>query len=402
MTPNNGSLSLYDLLSPRGLENPYVLYDRLRAEDPVHWDPVMRSWVLTRYTDVVSALQDARLSEERITPFFDQLPSKRQEGLAPLANVLSRMMLFLDPPDHTRLRGTVMRAFTPSVIRTLHLRIEQMAGELLDAAQPAGQLDVIQDFSLPLSAAVIADLLDVPEPDRGKFKNWTSILKGFFSQSAEEVLRVTDLKACFSKIVAERGPAPKSGILGALLTAYDNGTLDFEELFAIYVLLFDAGQVTTANLIGNGFLALLRQPDQLELLRQTPAFMPTAVSELLRYDGPVQFTSRIAKETFAVGGKTVEKGQGVILMLAAANRDPAQFPNPDRIDVSRKDNKHVSFGYGIHYCLGASLSLLEAQTAISALLGRLKNPRLVGEPQWQTNLNFRFLESFKVAFDQED
>ena len=393
------TISLYNLFQPDLLANPYPFYHRLRAEHPVYWDSMMHSWVLTRYTDVMSALHNPRLSEERISGFLEQLIPERREKLAPLAHVLIKMMLFQDPPHHTRLRSIMGKAFTPRSIEGMRARIQQQTDELLDRVQATGRMDVIHDFAAPLSAAVVADLLDVPETDRHQFMNWNSLLKEFFTQSMRGVETITNLKKYFSTVVMHPQNRPGKHLLGILLDAYDHQTIDSDELFSAYVLLFDAGQVTTTNLIGNGVLALLRHPDQLEKLRATPSLIAPAVSELLRYDGPVQFTTRIAREDIWIEQTRMKKGQSVTLILGAANRDSKQFPNPDTLDISRENNRNLAFGYGLHFCLGAALALQEAQIAIGTLLRRMPGIRLTSEPRWQEDINFRFLHALPLAFD---
>lgn len=392
-------LSLYSLFEPELQADPYPFYQRLRTEAPVYWDSLMQSWVITRYKDVVAALHDPRLSEERISPFLDQLLEERRAKLAPLADVLLRMMLFQDPPGHTRLRGIVARAFTPRSMEAMRQSIQQLTDTLLDSVQDAVQVDLIHDFAAPLSAAVIANLLDVPEEHRHRFRNWESLLKDFFSQSMQGVENIVNLKKYFNDVVLKQQNLTEGSLLSVIMDAYNHKQLDVDDLFAIYVLIFDAGQVTTTNLIGNGMLALLRAPDQLSALRADPDLIVPAVNELLRYDGPVQFTTRIARDTFDVDGKRIMKGQSVTLSIGAANHDPAQFVNPDKLDITRQQNRHLGFGYGIHFCLGASLALIEAQIAISTLLRRRPTLRLVREPQWQENINFRFLETLLVASD---
>jgi cytochrome P450 len=310
-----------------------------------------------------------------------------------------KMMLFLDPPDHTRLRGLVSKAFIPRAIDAMSVRIQQLADGLLDTVQEAGQMDVIQDFAAPLSATVIAELLDVPQEERQRFRNWTSLLLKFFSQSTQAAENIVHLKTYFADVIAQRQISPKDDLLGVIMDAYNSGILDFDDVFSVYILLVDAGQVTTTNLIGNGLLALIRHPDQLQRLRNARSLTTSVVNELLRYDSPVQFTTRIAKEDIQVGNKRILKGQTVTLVLGAANRDPEQFLNPDILDIGRQDNKHVGFGYGIHFCLGAALALLETQIAISTLLCRFPTIRLIQEPKWQENINFRFLQSLPITFE---
>lgn len=394
-------LSLYNLSNRALAADPYPHYHLLRSLDPVHWDNVLHSWVLTRFEDVLAALHDPRLSEERITPFLERLPAESRREIAPLADSLSNMMLFTDPPDHTRLRGLVQKAFSPRIIELQRPYIENQIDILLDRVEQTGSMDIVKDFSLPLSLSVIAEMLGIPTDERAQFEEWTSLLHSFFSLSEREVSRVQALREYFGYLLVSRYRRPGSDLLSALIAARDQEDMfTEEELFSVFLLLFDAGQVTTTNLISNGMLALLQHPEQLTELGHSPRVSTIAVNELLRYDGPVQFTGRIAKENIHIGGRYIRRGQNVTLVLGAANRDPAAFPLPDKLDLQRKPNRHLAFGYGVHYCLGAALALIEAQAAIGRLLQRLPDLVLSSEAlEWHDSINFRFLSSLPVLFE---
>ncbi|HKO25499.1 MAG TPA: cytochrome P450, partial [Chloroflexota bacterium] len=387
--------------------NPYPLYHRLRSGDPVRWDAPLGAWVVTCYADVQSALGDARLSAERINLSTEWLPEAMRETLGPVFRALSRQMLFLDPPDHTRLRGLVNKAFTPRVVEGMRPHIQAIVDDLLDAVQEAGRMDVIQDFAYPLPAIVIAEMLGVPPEDRDQFRIWSDDFGALIGRSdltldgATRALRgVAEFMDYFRNIVAWRRASPRDDLLQSLIAAEDRGdALSEEELLANCVLLLAAGHGTTTHLIGNGLLALLRNPDQLRKLRDDPTLIAAAVTELLRYDSPVQATGRVAAQELPIGARRVGVGEGLILCLGAANRDPEQFPDPDRLDIGRRENRPIAFGHGIHFCLGAPLARIEAQIAFATLLRRLPGLHLGTEVlEWEPSLSFRGLARLPVAF----
>jgi cytochrome P450 len=318
----------------------------------------------------------------------------------------AQTMLTSDPPQHTRLRGLVNKAFTARRLESLRPHIQEIVDELLDAMKGKRELDVIWDLGYPLPVIVIAELLGVPPDHREQFKHWSDGIVGSLGSAfaAPDVQQramdsATALVGYFQGVIAERRRAPKDDLISALIAAEEQGqVLSEEELLATLVLLLVAGNETTTNLIGNGTLALLRHPDQLARLRSDPSIAETAVEELLRYDSPVQATGRVATEDIEVGGTVVKEGQVAFLLLGAANRDPAVFPEPDRLDLTRQDNRHVAFGYGIHFCLGAPLARIEAQVALPSLLARFPGLRLAtGELEWGGNLILRGLKRLPVV-----
>ncbi|HUI27675.1 MAG TPA: cytochrome P450 [Candidatus Kryptonia bacterium] len=389
----------FNPLSPEFRADPYPHYRRLRAEDPVHFVEVPGLWLLTRYADVVAALRDERLSAERFQLTFPELQASA------LISSLSRMMLLRDPPNHTRLRLLVSKAFTPRVVERLRSRVELIVDELIDAVAPAGRMELMRDIAGPLPVIVIAELLGLPLHDREQLKRWSDALvtvadgslalAGFASaeQSAAE------FKEYLAGVLAQRRADPRADLISALLAARErDDRLDDDELFATCVLLLIAGHETTTNLIGNGVLTLLRHPDQLAQLRDDPSLIRTAIEELLRFESPVQLTSRVAAVDCDMGGQSVRKGQEVCLVLAAANRDPARFVDPDRLDIARDDNEHVAFGHGLHFCLGAALARLEGQIAIQTIVGRLPHLRLATDSiAWREGLMLRGLQQLPLV-----
>ncbi len=391
----------FNPMDPEFIADPYPTYHRLRAEDPVHHSP-LGFWVLTRYEDVVAALRDPRLVKEPIAAFV-----AARFGAAMPAMGLS--MLDRDPPDHTRLRGLVNKAFTPRVVEALRPHIQKIVDGLLARVEGAGTMDLIEEFAYPLPVTVICQMLGVPVEDRERFKQWgLDIARGLDAillPADSDVARRSAaarraLAEYFRALIAERRAAPRGDMLSDLIAAEEAGDkLSEDELLATCILLLVAGHETTVNLIGNGTLALLRHPAQLRRLRENPGLIASAVEELLRYDGPVQRTARIPSADVTFDGLTIGKGEMVMPFIGAADRDPAQFPDPDRLDITRTDNRHIAFGWGIHFCLGAPLARVEGQIAISTLVQRLPKLALATDrPEYRQSLTLRGLTTLPVGF----
>ena len=392
----------YNPFLPEYLENPYPMYHRLRAEDPVHRS-ALGFWVLSRYDDVVTVLRDPRFGREAIANVVrDRELFQDQTGPA-------RSMLFRDPPDHTRLRSLVQKAFTPRVVEGLRPRVQAIVDGLLDEVTPAGTMDVIADVAYPLPVIVICEMLGVPASDRDAFKGWSLdvarsldalVIPAETGIVERGVAARRAFGGYFRALIAERRRRPRPDLLSALIAAEEEGDkLSEAELLATCILLFVAGHETTVNLIGNGLLALLCHPAELARLRDDPKLAESAVEELLRYDGPVQRTGRVAKEDVVLDGHKIAAGELVLALVGAANRDPAHFREPDRLDVARADNRHIAFGWGIHFCLGASLARLEAQITLATLLRRMPRLRLQSETaHWRPTSVLRGLADLPVAF----
>ena len=388
--------------------DPYPFYARLRAEAPVYRvriPPGETAWLITRYDDVAMVLNDERFIKNRynaVTP--EQEVWGRKLFRLKWLRWLLRSMLHLDPPDHTRLRALVNKAFTPRLIEGMRERIQGLADELLDYVQHRGRMDLIRDYALPIPTTIIAEMLGVPVEDRHKFRRWSRSL--FVSSTWELLKAVPSALALFHyvrQIVKKRRASPRADLVSALALAEQAGDrLTEEELLAMVVLLLVAGHETTINLIGNGALALLEHPDQMETLRNEPALIKSAVEELLRYASPVEMaTERYAREDVTIAGVTIRRGEMVLAVLASANRDERQFPNADVLDLSRAPNKHLSFGLGTHFCLGAALARLEGQIAFSTLLRRAPDLRLAVKAsalRWRPGFITRGLEALPVAF----
>jgi len=390
---------------PEFIADPYPFYRRLREEDPVHRSG-FGFWVLTRYDDVVTLLRDPRFGRDRYQPLLRARFGEEGGG------GISGSMLFRDPPDHTRLRGLVNKAFTPRVVETMRPHIQRIVDDLLDAVREARAMDVIADLAYPLPVIVICEMLGVPVADRGEFRQWSldigRSLDAIATPSDPAVIERGNaargaLTNYFRTLVAERRARPRADLLSALIAAEDAGErLSEGELLATCVLLFVAGHETTVNLIGNGLLALLRHPDALRALGDDPSLLGTAVEELLRYDGPVQRTGRIANVDAEIDGRKIDEGTLVLGLIGAANRDPAHFPEPDRLDLGRADNRHLAFGWGIHFCLGAPLARVEGQIALGTLTRRLRGLTFTGStPEWRASATLRGLHRLPVAWEGE-
>lgn len=402
----NKALSLYHLLDPEVLADPYPLYHRLRNEAPVHWDPFLHAWVVTRYNDVIHVLH--HFSANR-TPTPEQLSTMGLAALNPIAEVMVRQMLFLDPPDHTRLRVLASAAFTVRRVERLRSHIQEIMDDLLDRVAPKATMDLIADFASPAPAIVTAELLGVPIADHDQLKQWSADfaeMLGNFQHNPDrfpKILRsVKDMSSYFRAAMLEQRLKPQDGLVSAMMAAnVDGAKLTEDEIIANLIVTMVGGQETTTNLIGNGMLTLLRNPEVVERLRADGSLIPAAVEELLRYESPSQHTARLAPEDVELGGKQIRKRQAVIAVMGAANRDPERFPEPDRLDIERKDNRHVAFGWAAHFCFGAHLARLEGQIAFTTLLRRLPNLALDNATplRWRDNLGLRGLTALPVRFE---
>jgi pimeloyl-[acyl-carrier protein] synthase len=394
--------AVFNPLMPEFHSNPYPFYRALREEDPVHQSP-LGFWVCTRYDDAVMILRDPRFGREGM--------AKRMEARLGLTQDTSRArdMLFQDPPDHTRLRALVSRAFTPRVVEVMRPHIQEIVDGLLDRVDGARAMDVIEDLAYPLPVTVICEMLGVPAADQDIFKSWStdiarSLDAAILPADSDAIPRGRDarlgLADYFRSLIATRRKDPKPDLLSALIAAEEEGNkLSEGELVSTCMLLLIAGHETTVNLIGNGLLALLQHPDQLRALRDDPGLIQTGVEELLRFDGPVQRTGRMTTAEVEIGDKRIPRDAVVVSVIGAANRDPKQFADPDRLDVSRKDNRHIAFGFGIHFCLGAPLARLEGQIALGTLLRRMPKLALVSDvPEWRESSTLRGLKSLPVTF----
>ena len=405
---------LYDPKDAATIADPYPALAHLRRHDPVHWSDRLGGWVLTRFDDVKRALNDRSLSADRITPFLDHLDEAERVRVANLGEMMQRWAVFRDPPDHTRLRGLMNKAFTGRALEVLVPRIETIVDTLLDdlIRQGSGgrEVDFIKHFAYPLPATVIAAMVGVPDVDLDRFKSWSDDLAAFVGSAQvtpdkydRAEAAVADMTDFFTRISEERRARPAvegdGTIIDALIAAEDRGdVLSESELVACCVLLLFAGHETTTNLFGSGLHALFRHPEVHRDLRSAPEKAEAAVEEFLRYNGPIGAMTRIVAAPCRYGERDLKPGQRVFCMIHAANRDPAVFPDPDRLNIDRPENRHVVFGYGIHFCIGAPLARLEGRIAFDRLMRRTQAiAPAEADPPWNDSLVLRGLLRLPVS-----
>lgn len=402
------TLSLSNLQRPEIRANPYPFYEKLREQDPVHWDE-LGFWVLTRYDDITFVYTDPRFSRAQgLMRGYERLPEDGQKIAAPVYGSFSKTMFYSDPPYHTRLRGLVSKAFTPRAVEQMRPTIQRITDELLDEVEEQGQMDLIPDFAYPLPIMVIAEMLGLPGGDRKELKGWSDDLFAILGtvkrhtpesleRAAQSLKKLTDYVTALSQA---RRVDPQNDLLTALVAVVEAGErLSQEELAANVNILLSAGHETTSNLFGNGVLALLQHPEQMQKLRQQPELIGLTVEEMMRYDNPVQVAYRSAAEDVELGGKLLHKGDLVNMVLGAANRDPQRFSDPNRFDVTRDEGKHLGLGLGIHFCLGAPLLRLEAEIVFNTILRRFPKLELASDSwEWQEQPIFRGVKSLPVRF----
>jgi len=403
-TPLDPALSLFHLLDPKVLADPYPLYRKLRETAPVAWDPYLSCWVVTGYDHTLIVLKECSADRTPTPEFMARLGLGE---IGPLAEVMCRQMLFLDAPAHTHMRKLCSSAFTPRRVERLAQYIAVIADELIEAALPKGQIDLVGDFAERLPAIVTAHMLGMPREDHLQLKAWSADfaeMLGNFQHNPGGVVRVLksldEMTRYFRSAIREDRRRLEDGLVKSLVEAeVDGDRLTEDEVIANVIVTMVGGQETTTNLIGNGMLTLLRHPDKLAELRDKPELAETAIEELLRYETPSQHTGRICRSDMALGGQTIPKGAPVLAVMAAANRDPARFADPDTLDLARADNRHLAFGWAAHFCFGAPLARMEARIAFQALLHRLPEPALGFAPLvWRQNLGLRGLTALPITF----
>ncbi|KIL72811.1 cytochrome P450 family protein [Bacillus badius] len=392
---SNGGLALF---TKEFAKNPYPAYEKLRETDPVY--PItlpdgQRGWMITTYEAAMEALKDQRMIKDFSKLFGDQMGHR---------SVFTENMLFSDPPDHKRLRGLVQKAFTPKMIAGMRGRIQEITDELLEKAAERPQMNLIDDFAFPLPIIVICEMLGVPSADRDKFRIWSnSLIEGSNGENAERIYEhMNEFTGYLGSWFAKTQENPGDDLISQLIQAEEKGDqLTERELYGVVSLLIIAGHETTVNLIGNGMLSLLQHPDQFEKLQSHPELIQSAIEELLRFEGPVEFsTSRWAGEDFEFKGQAMKRGDIVIVALNSANHDPLQFENPDLLDITREKSPHLAFGTGIHHCLGAPLARMEGEIAISSLMRRFPAMKLSIDPaelEWRPGMIVRGVKEIPVS-----
>ena len=395
----------FTTLPPGYLANPHPMFQMIRESQRIHWSDPMELWIMGRYEDVDSVLMDPRFSANRAQARSRaaQLAQEQrtEEDYGPFARVST--MLTSDPPEHTRLRGLVSKAFTPRAVENLRPRIQEIVNGLLDQAEEKGSFELVMDLAYPTPVTVIAEMLGVPPSDLGDFKRWSDAIVATLGDQTDEVLAnartsINEMVEYLKDFIADRRKKPRDDLISGLIAAEDDGTvLSEDEIMATTMLLLVAGNETTTHLISNATYALLQNRDQWDVLRDDPSHIVSAVEELVRYDGPVTATARVATEDIEIAGETIKEGDLAMVILAAANRDPAKFDNPNQLDVRRNIAEHLAFSDGIHFCLGSPLARAEAQITLGTLIQRFPNLKQESEPEWGGTFVIRGVEKLQVS-----
>ncbi|MFJ8230167.1 cytochrome P450 [Streptomyces sp. NPDC094448] len=397
--------ALFEPWSPAFVADPYPAYERLRADGRVHWFEPTRQWLVPHYADVSALLRDRRLGRTYLHRFSHEefgrtAPPPEHE---PFHTLNDNGILDLEAPDHTRIRRLVTKAFTPRTVAALEPTVRRLAAELVAGLKKDGGGDLLADVAEPLPVAVIAEMLGIPEPDRYLLRPWSADICGMFELNPSEetarkaVTASAEFSAYLRTLIAQRRTDPGEDLISALIAAYDEGDrLSEQEMISTCVLLLNAGHEATVNTTANGWWTLFRHPEQLAALRADHALLPTAVEELMRFDTPLQMFERWVLDDIEIGGTVVPRGAELALLFGSANRDPARFDDPDRLDLSRTDNPHITFGAGIHFCLGAPLARIELAASFGELLREAPTMRLAGEPEWKPGYVIRGVHALPV------
>ncbi|RMF11162.1 MAG: cytochrome P450 [Alphaproteobacteria bacterium] len=395
---------IYDPRDPAVIADPLPVLKRLQQADPVHWSPVLNGWVVTGYEDVKRVQLNREISADRLTPFYEHQPVETQNSIKTLIRYLNTWVAFKDPPEHTRMRNLMNEVLTPGKAERLRPNVEAIVAYLLGKLEGRDEFDFIREYANPLPAAIIMDLLGLPRSDFDMLKDWSEMIQPFIGgatvtadkyETAERGAR--QLAAYFVDVIREREHAPGEDLISALLAIRDHDeALTEDEVVGSCILFLFAGHETTTNLIGNGMRAFMDHPAEREWLLANPALIDSAVEECLRYNGPSGALVRVVKVTHQMGGKELKAGDRVFVMINAANHDPRVFKNPEKFDITRKPNKHLTFNYGPHFCLGAQIARLEGQVAILEALRRFPNLRLKEPVQYMDTLVMRGTRSMLV------
>jgi len=400
--------SLDELITARQfIVDPYPTYRILRESAPVYYSPAWRVWILSRYDDIVRVLRDPKRFSNagRFSGLIDRLPADVGGEMTALRHHYSAGLIQSDPPDHTRLRTLVRDAFSASTLQRLRPRIQSIIDELIEVFRQSGRFNVVRDFAYPLPVIVISELLGVPAEHRDRFLIWSHDITGLQATGGANAdcarranRAIQEVEDYFREICAERRRNRQDDLISYMIAAQDSGDkLSDDELINMCVTFLLAGHETTKNLIANAILTLISYPEQLAALRENPSIFPSAIEEFLRYESPIQRGWRRVAEDVELNGRQVAAGELVFLMFGSANRDPAQFPEPDRLDLRRINNRHIAFGYGVHFCIGAPLARLEAPLALGTLLNRLPALRLE-HLEWHESVHVRGPSRLEVTF----
>lgn len=395
----------FDPWSPAFVADPYPAYAELRSRGPVHYYEPTRQWLVPHYADVSALLRDRRLGRTYLHRFTHEEFGRTPPPAAhePFHTLNDNGMLDLEAPDHTRIRRLVSKAFTPRTVEALVPTVERLAAELVAGVRDAGGGDLLAEVAEPLPVAVIAEMLGIPAADRGLLRPWSADICGMFElnpseETAARAVRASvEFSAYLRELIAERRTSPGDDLISALIAAYEEGDrLSEQEMISTCVLLLNAGHEATVNTTANGWWTLFRHPDQLAALRADHTLLSTAVEELLRYDTPLQMFERWVLDDIEIDGTVIPRGSELALLFGSANRDPAKFEDPDALDLARADNPHLTFGAGIHYCLGAPLARIELAASFGELLREAPTMKIAAEPEWKPGYVIRGVRELKV------
>jgi cytochrome P450 len=394
--------------SPSFLKDPYPIFRDFLAKSPIFWDEVQNTWHLFSYTSISACLKDPRFSSARVPAMVSRLSEDTHQKIESLTDTLSRWALFMDPPQHTRIRALLNKSFLPRLVNNMSTRIQALANELIEIKSNQGIFDVISNLAYPLPVIVIGEMLGASLDDRDMLKKWSDDLATFFgvTRMTPEIMfhaqkSIVEMKDYFRGILQDHSRTPREDLMASLISTKEKEDFFTEEdILATCTMLIFGGHETTTNLISNGILALIQNSSQMKKLRKSPLLIKTAVEEFLRYDSPVQRISRMVTEDLEIEGRKIKKGNRVFMILGAANRDPVQFEDPSILDITRTHNPHLAFGAGNHFCIGAVLSRLEGQIAISTFIERFPHIHLANEDlEWHKNFSLRALKALPVVFD---
>ncbi|MGF2038356.1 MAG: cytochrome P450 [Nostoc sp. CmiVER01] len=399
----------YNIFAPEFNANPYPTYHRLRSEAPVHKYLIGGDWFVTRYADVKAVLRSGCIRTDDRPKLINERSKylkNKEKNLDTLAYTTSKFLFYMNPPDHTRLRGLLVKSFSPIVVEQMCPLVQEIVDELLNKVRHQGSIDIVADLASPLSVKVISKLLGIPKEAQNQLHQWTNVLSRILDPlvSLEEYQRMNqatqEIQDYLRSLIHERERNPQQDLISSLITVQEQSDkLTQKEILAVCTLLFGAGEETTGNTIANGILALLNHPEQMEQLKREPIKIQSAVEEIIRYDSAIQMITRIATDDLEIGNQQIKAGEKIVLCLGAANRDPAQFSNPDQLNINREQNHHVAFADNIHYCLGAALARLETQIAINTVIQELPNLKLARDKlEWRKNIAIRGLKSLRLNF----
>lgn len=389
---------VYDPTNEAIRRNPFPLYESLQEHDPIHWSPAIRSWIITRYDDVRQVAMSSTMSSDRLRPFYEALRDERREILSGVMRYLNEWLVFKAAPEHTRLRKMMNAVFSLQMIHAREPQIRRTVEDLFAAVEPGRQVDFMKDVAVLLPAYVILDMMGLPRSDFRMIKEWSDDLRLFIgtSRADEDKYRkarsgADHMSAYFRNVIEQRRVHPGDDVITKMMQAQDEkGSLGEDELVAMCMLVLFGGHETTTNLLGSAVVALLEHPQQQQLLRENPQLIDSAVEEFLRYDGPSNSIARVVAVDHELHGKTLRAGERVFAMINAANRDPRRFERPHELDIQRSPNRHLTFGQGLHFCLGAPLARLEAKVCITALLSNFSSMQFgQGEVHWLDALVMR-------------